>query len=826
MSTLNSSIRFVIIGGVAAGATAAARARRLSESAQITIIERGPDVSFANCGLPYYIGGEISDRSRLAVQTPESLRSILNVDVHTGSEAIQIDRKRKIVTIRHINSGNESELPYDKLLLAPGAVPVRPPLPGIEDDRILTLRNLQDMDRIKQAVGAASRVTVVGAGFIGLEMTEQLIRLGKRVHLVEQENHVLPQMDPEMTAPVVEALIENGVQLILGDGIASFEASATELRSVLSSGRRLEADVVILSIGVRPESALAKDAGLELGPRGHVVVDEFQRTSDSDIYAAGDVAQTRDGVLGGPTCVPLGGPANRQGRLVADHIFRPEFARPYTGSFGTAIVRVFDMVAGVTGWNEKRLKSGGIEFESTIVTDFHHAGYYPGAQQITLKILWRKLDGKLLGAQVVGVEGVDKRLDVLSTALFGGMKVEDLVGLELAYAPPFSAAKDIINVAGMAATNIREGLVRPVHTLPAKGETQVVDVRPKAMTDLEPLEGAVAIPLSELRCRAETELERSKPVVAVCALGKTSYFGARILSQLGFDAYSVSGGLRARRDFASAPMQKPTASSSSNILPKISADAVHSVAANESPCVSLDATGLSCPGPIMKVKEACEKLVPGQFLEVIASDSGFAKDFPAFCKATGRDLIGVEKVGGIYRARLRQPLSAPVASATAPVSRSAGATIVVFSQELDRAMAALVIANGALAMGGAATLFFTFWGLNVLRKDPQPRVSGKTLMDKMFGMMMPRGVHKLPLSNMHMAGIGTAMMKWRMRSKNLPNLPVLLADARRLGARLVACSMSMDAMGIRIEELIEGVEVGGVADFLSATSNSSANLFI
>ncbi len=817
------SLRMVIVGGVAAGASAAARARRLDETAEITLIERGPDVSFANCGLPYHIGGEITDRSRLAVQTPESLRAMLGIEVWTSTEAVRIDRAAKRLVLRPADGGSEREVPYDKLVLAPGASPLRPPLPGIDDGRIMTLRNLQDMDRIKAASAKADRVVVIGAGFIGLEMAEQLVHLKKQVTLVELQHQVLPQMDAEMTGSVARELVEHGIELILGDGIRAFEPGANTLGVTLASGRRVEADLVVLSIGVRPESALAKEAGLELGARGHIVVDEFQRTSDPDIYAAGDAVETRDAVLGGMLAVPLGGPANRQGRLVADHIFLPDKARPYPGSLGTAIVRVFESVAGMTGWSEKRLAAEGIEASSTIVTDFHHAGYFPGASQLSVKAIWRKSDGRLLGAQVTGSDGVDKRLDVLATALRAGMTVEDLAGLELAYAPPFGSAKDIVNIAGMAASNIREGLVEVLREIPEDGNTQLVDVRPTALAQLQPLAGSIAIPLTELRKRAAHELDKARPVVTVCALGKMSYFGARILRQRGFDAKSVSGGVRVRRDFLRE---------ASGVLPKepdqgaCKSKGAVPPAASEEAAIRLDATGLACPGPIMKIKETCEQLAPGQILEVTASDPGFAGDLNAFCEATGRECLGIEKHGGIYRGRIRQPDGRAAATPAAPATHNSGATLVVFSQEMDRALAALVIANGALAMGGPVTLFFTFWGLNVLRRDVPPDVAGKTFMDKMFGWMMPRGVHKLPLSNMHMGGMGTAMMKWRMRSKNLPNLPGLLADAQKAGARIVACSMSMEAMGIRHEELLEGVEVGGVAEFLGAASKTQANLFI
>ena len=831
-------VRFLIVGGVAAGASAAARARRLDESAHITLIERGPDPSFANCGMPYHIGGEIEDRGRLAVQTPQSLRDMLAIEVLPRTEAIRIDRAAKTVTVRAVGSGEERAIPYDKLLLAPGASPRRPPLPGMGDPRLHTLRNLEDMDRIRQAVVGVKRVAVVGAGFIGLEMAEQLVRLGREVDLIELRPQVLPQLDPEMTGPVAQALRQQGVRLTLGNGIRAFHPSPDTLSIELADGQRVETETVILALGVRPESHLAEAAGLRLGERGHIVVDPWMRTSDPDIYAAGDVVETVDAVLGQPSAFPLGGPANRQGRLVADHIFRPDLARPYPGSLGTAIVRVFDAVTGLTGWTEARLRQQGIPCQSALVTDFHHAGYFPGARQLTLKITWNPEDGRLLGAQATGPEGVDKRLDVLAAALRGGLTVADLAELDLAYAPPFGAAKDIINLAGQAACNLRHGLMRAVAELPAEGSSQVVDVRPGTMAALDPIPGSIAIPLQDLRASAGERLDPGRPVVTVCALGKMSYFAARILSQMGYEAHSLSGGLRARRDFPEAARpQSPTSTGPTSPTPSISPTPTSTAQPTpmsqtpEPTTVKLDATGLSCPGPILKVRAASDKLAPGTTLEVSASDSGFARDLAAFCQAMGLEFLGTESRSGTVIGRLRKPLHTQAPATLAdpqPESRagSHGATLVVFSQEMDKVMAALVIANGALALGGPATLFFTFWGLNALRRGGPVTVSGKTFMDKMFGFMMPRGLDRLSLSHMSFGGLGTRLMKWRMGSKNLPNLHTLLADAQAAGVRLVACSMSMEAMGIRAEELIPGVEIGGVAEFLGAASKTRANLFI
>jgi len=830
-SSHTTPLRIAIVGGVAGGASAAARARRLNEHAVITLIERGPDVSFANCGLPYHIGGEIREREKLSMQSPQSLREQLAIDVQTQTEVISIDRKAKRIRLRDLKTDSESDLAYDKLILSPGASPLRPPLKGIDLPGIYTLRNLQDMDRIKEAAASVRKVLIIGAGFIGLEMAEQLIHLKKEVSLVELVDQVLPQMDKEMVRSVEQELRDNGAHLMLGDGIAGFESSASGgLIAKLNSGTSLEADMVILSIGVRPESGLAKEAGLELGSRGHIKTNAHMQTSDPDIYAVGDVCETVDPILGGSIAIPLGGPANRQGRVAADHIVLGELAQPYPGSIGTAIVRIFDVSAGVTGYTEKRLMSAEVEYEKTIVTDFDHASYYPGATHLTLKVLWEKKSGRILGGQAFGANGVDKHLDVLATAIKGKLTVNDLEHLELAYAPPFGSAKDPLNIAGFSANNIRSGKVRPAYGIPATEKVQLVDVRPTEMARLKPVPGATNIPFKQLRSRLG-ELDKSRPIVTICAMGKTSYFAARVLAQHDFDVSSHVGGLKIEalpEGTEPAPAEEEPTIGESQTGSSCCAGTATVVPSNNNAVVRLDATGLACPGPILKVKAAATTLAPGQILEVSASDAGFKNDFPAFCKANGYNCLGVEKDRGIVTGRMSRADSATAPSTTTPAAPQTGkgSTIVVFSGELDKAMAAFVIANGAVAMGGQATLFFTFWGLNVLRKDPAPTVANKSFMDKMFGWMLPRGANKLPLSKMHMGGLGTWMMKDRMQSKDLPNLPDLMESARQAGVRLVACTMSMEAMGIREEELIDGVELGGVAEYLGAASETRANLFI
>ncbi|MBC2607252.1 FAD-dependent oxidoreductase [Pelagicoccus albus] len=544
---MNSKKKILVIGGVAAGASFAARCRRLDEEVEIIVLERGPDVSFANCGLPYYVGGEISDRDALAVQTPQSLQAMLKLDVRTRSEARSINLEAKTVEVANLDSGDTETVSYDALMLAPGAKPIVPPLPGIDDPRIHTLRNLQDMDRIKAMVSSAKRAVVVGAGFIGLEMTEQLKRLGLEVTIVEMQSQVLPQLDPEMSMLMESELKQQGIEVVLHNGIKGFHPSEESLSCELQSGDSVEADLVLLSIGVKPDTEIAREAGLELGPREHIVVDTFQRTSEVGVYAAGDAVQTIDRTTGQASSVPLGGPANRQGRVAADHLFLGEKARPYPGSLGTAIVRVFSVAAGLTGWTERRLKAEGCDYRVTMVNDNHHAGYYPGAKPMTLKLLWDPQTLQVLGAQATGFEGVDKRLDVLATAIVGKMTVEDLCHLELSYAPPFGSAKDIVNLAGFAATNVLDDLVEVVHTLPESGEAQVVDVRPGPLYNAHPSPGSINIPFPTLRSSLD-KLDREKPVVTICAFGKMSYFAARVLKQNGFQVVSYSGGIKGSLD--------------------------------------------------------------------------------------------------------------------------------------------------------------------------------------------------------------------------------------------------------------------------------------
>jgi NADPH-dependent 2,4-dienoyl-CoA reductase/sulfur reductase-like enzyme/rhodanese-related sulfurtransferase len=558
-------MKIVIVGGVAGGASAAARARRLAEDAEIVLVERGPDVSFANCGLPYYVGGVIASRAKLLVTTPQRLRERFAIDVRTRANVEAIDRVAARVRIRDLDSGRTSDESYDRLILAPGAAALVPPIPGVDQAAVLTLRNLADVDRIKAAVDDAAargptsppRVVVVGAGFIGLELAENLVHRGVETTVVELQDQVLPPLDREMTTPIVATLRAHGVSLRLGDSAAGFTPAphGAGVTVRLASGGELAADLVILGVGVRPENRLAVEAGLDVGPRGGIRVDDRMQTSDPLIYAVGDAVEIRDVVGGGPTQVPLAGPANRQGRIAATAILRPEALPPvrYRGTQGTAIVGVFDRVAACTGAAEKTLRRMGRDFRKVYVHPAHHAGYYPGAEPMSLKILFDPRDGRILGAQGVGGAGVDKRIDVVAVAIQAGMTVFDLEELELCYAPQFGSAKDPVNMAGFVAGGLLRGEhpqadMETVLDGAPDGQTVLLDVRTADEFAAGHIPGAVNIPVDELRGR-RGELPRGGRILAYCQVGQRGYLATRILLQSGFDVANLGGGYTTYRLF-------------------------------------------------------------------------------------------------------------------------------------------------------------------------------------------------------------------------------------------------------------------------------------
>ena len=819
----------VIIGGVAGGATTAARLRRKDESMEIVLLERGEYISYANCGLPYHVGDVIKNRESLLLQTPEAMKKKFNIDVRVQNEAVKINPEDQTVTIKDLKKGIEYEESYDYLVIATGSSPVVPPIPGIDGPDIYTLWTVPDTDRIKKVIEIKKPKTaaVIGGGFIGLEMAENLNRAGLQVSIVEMQDQVMAPLDFEMAQLLHENIEMNGVSLLLGDGVASFEHKDGKTLITLNSGKELQTDMVLLSIGVRPNSELAGEAGLKLNGRGGILVDEMLRTSEENIYAVGDVIEVENYVLKEPAMIPLAGPANKQGRICADNIAGGQ--KKYKGTLGTSVAQVFDLTAAAAGVNEKMLirkgKVRGKDYETVLINQKSHAGYYPGAVPVTLKLLF-DLDGNILGAQAVGQEGVDKRIDVLAGAMRSGNTIYDLEELELAYAPPYSSAKDPVNMLGFTAENVLEKMVSfmSCRELDDRIETEgwekdltILDVTEEMERMVFHIPGSVHIPLGQLRQRM-SELPKDRLIVTYCAVGVRSYNAARILEQNGFSDVKV---LEGGTSFYQSMHYKDSQSSACREEEQLK------VAEAEPKEVRLvDCCGLQCPGPIMKVHETLESMEDGETVKVAATDMGFPRDIESWCQRTGNTLVKKERDGKqnvvfIKKGKEGQELCAAAADGIS----GQGKTMVVFSGDMDKALASFIIANGAAAMGRPVTMFFTFWGLNILRKPEKQHVK-KSAVEKMFGAMMPRGSRKLKLSKMNMGGMGTKMMKRVMREKNVETLENLMKQAMENGVKLVACTMSMDVMGIRKEEIIDGVEFAGVASYLGDAENSDVNLFI
>ena len=823
---INQEVRMkktIIIGGVAGGASCAARLRRLDPDREIIILERGKYISYANCGLPYHVGNVIRSRSALLLMTPERMQERFRIDVRVQNEVTKIDRENKTVSVKKLETGEEYTERYDELVIATGSSPLRPRIPGIDSPRIRTLWTIPDTDEIRALVqdGKVKSAAVIGGGFIGLEMAENLRHAGLAVSIIEALDQVMAPLDFELAQLLHETIRDNGVKLHLADAVAGFADDGKAVTVKLQSGAELKAELVILSIGVRPNSQLAKDAGLALNERGGIVADDHMRTGDPSIYAVGDVIEVEDFVFKGRTMVPLAGPANKQGRILANILAGREDR--YEGTQGSSVAKVFDLTAAATGANEKTLKKRGMvrgkDYESLIIVQNSHAGYYPGATPMTLKLLFAPDTGKLFGAQIVGMEGVDKRIDTLGVTMRLGGTVHDLKNLELAYAPPYSSAKDPVNMAGYVAENILTGLVRIAdYDAPATHpEAVLLDVREKAETTAYAVPNAVEIPLGQLRDRLD-ELDKSKAYIIFCGVGVRAYNAARILAQNGFENVSVyPGGVR----FYRAQFPAPEAEAPVPAEPaKQEGKPVENVKK-----LRLDCCGMQCPGPIMEVFKSMNTMKDGELLEVTASDPGFAKDIVSWCKRTGNTLVSNEQKNGEYVATLRRGgAQTPAVTQNAPAAPK-GKTIIVFDGDMDKVLASFVIANGALAMGRPVTMFFTFWGLTALRKAGKVSVE-KNLIEKMFGVMLPRGAGQTKLSKMNMGGLGTAMMKRIMQDKNIDSLEDMMKKAMANGVKIIACSMSMDVMGIRPEELIDGVEIGGVGTYLGDAEESDVNLFI
>ncbi len=825
------SKKILIIGGVAGGATAAARLRRLDEEAQIIMFERDEYISFANCGLPYHIGETIKEREQLILETPENMRKKFNIDVRIKSEVVSIDPKNKKVRVKSNAMGDYDES-YDYIILSPGAKPIQPPLKGIDGPGIFKLRNVADMDRIKAVVdrGETKTAVVIGGGFIGVETAENLKERGLEVTIVEAAPHILAPFDTEMSVIAEKELNDNGISIILGNGVSSFDHEGGKIRITLGNDRVLETDMVILSIGVAPDTGFLKDSGIGLGERGHILVDDHMRTNLEGIYAVGDAVLVKEYIFQTDAAIPLAGPANRQGRIAADNI--GGFDKKYKGTQGTSILKVFSLAAASTGNNERTLQKMGLvynkDYKVSYIHPMNHVSYYPGATQLTIKTIY-DTNGKILGAQAMGYEGVDKFIDVMATAIKFGATIEDLKELELAYAPPFLAAKSPANMIGFMAENEVKGLVETFRS----EELETFDPQRQLLLDIrEDLEvettgcllEALCIPLNSLRDRLD-ELDKNKEILVYCAVGIRGYIAARILMQKGYKVKNLLGGMKMHEMGSYRAKEVDSGSNDQGLSDKKSL-------VSEAPTrvVEVDACGMCCPGPLMRAKETMDILKPGEVMNIKASDPGFFEDVKAFAQRTGNELLGVKKDKGIIFASVKKgnsnlSVNAGITGDSPVANPKDGKTMVVFSGDLDKAIASFIIANGAAAMGKKVTMFFTFWGLNILRKD-EPIAVKKSFIEKGFGMMMTKGSKKLQLSKMNMGGIGAKLIRKVMRDKNVESLEALIEAAKKSGVNLVACTMSMDVMGIKEEELIQGVNFGGVGYYLGEAEDANVNLFI
>ncbi|MDD4516089.1 FAD-dependent oxidoreductase [Massilibacteroides sp.] len=649
-------MKYLIVGGVAGGATVAARLRRLDEKANIILFERGQYVSYANCGLPYYIGGTIAERDKLFVQTVKGFTERFNIDIRTEQEVLSINDASKEILVRNLITGDTYQEKYDKLILSPGAAPIKPKIQGIESDLIFSLRTVPDTDRIKNYIcnNQPRKALVVGAGFIGLEMVENLHDLNIDVTIVEKANQVMAPLDFSMAAIVHQHLHEKRVQLILEDGVSKFENKGKSIIAHLESGKQVEADMVILSIGVRPEINLATEAGLKIGSLGGISVNEYMQTSNPDIYALGDAVEVTHLVTGKPALIPLAGPANKQGRIVADNIINGN-KHKYSGSIGTSIAKVFNLTVATAGANAKQLKRESIDYISSYTHSASHAGYYPGAIPLSMKILFSPTDGRLYGAQVVGVDGADKRIEMLAQVIRNGGGINDLIDIEQAYAPPFSSAKDPVNMAGFVAENILSEKVKIIHwreieDLPSS--TLLVDVRTPIECSLGTIPGAISIPVDELRDRLQ-ELPKDKDIVIFCAVGLRGYLAWRILAQNGYkNIRNLSGGYKT---WSLATWKEEN----KNVMP-LDRPTTEDGQEEKTSVISIDACGMQCPGPVMQLEKHYSKLKVGEQLSINVTDPGFGKDITTWCKNKGAYLVSLENKNGIIHAVVKRTDSRPI----------------------------------------------------------------------------------------------------------------------------------------------------------------------
>ena len=767
--------KVLIVGGVAGGASTATRLRRLDESLEIVIFEKGEYVSFANCGLPYYIGDIIQNRESLLVQTPESLKVRFNLDVRVNSEVVGVNGKDKKVKVKTKN-GEEYEESFDFLVLSPGAKPIFPAIKGIENKKIFTLRNINDMDKIKAEIknNGVKKTVVVGGGYVGIETAENLKHLGIDVTLIEAAPHILAPFDSEISNILEYELVNNGIELMTSEKVVEFQEDANKIIIKLESGKIVTTDMVILSIGVSPDTKFLQGSGINLGERGHILVNENLETNIDGVYALGDSILVKNYITNQNVGIPLAGPANRQGRIVAGNIVGRN--EKYKGSLGTAIIKIFELTGASTGLNERSLKQLNITYEKIYLHPNNHAAYYPGASPISIKALYNKENKQILGAQAVGISGVDKFIDVMATSIKFKATIDDLAELELAYAPPFLSAKSPANMVGFIGQNIEDDLLEQVFMEDLKKydekKTIILDIREELELIGGKFDNSINIPLSELRKRY-TELPKNKEIWTYCAVGLRGYIATRCLSQKGYRVKNLAGGIKSEEKVIVNTQKESSLTKEGNSNIEKEED-------------YLDLSGLSCPGPLVKIKEKIDKLGEDEKLKVKVSDPGFYNDIQAWSKVTKNSLLSLDKKDGLTYATLQKGQTSKVIEKNQEnviIEDNSNMTMVVFSGNLDKAIAAFIIANGALTMGKKVTMFFTFWSLSILKKK---NLAKKSFIEKMFAMMLPKNSQDLPVSKMNFFGIGAKMIRSVMKKKNIMSLEELIKKAIDSGVNITA----------------------------------------
>ena len=822
-------MKIVVVGGVALGASFATRMRRLSEEHEITIYEKTGFISYANCGLPYNLSGKIA-RDKLELADAKKMKTDFDIDVQVNSEVTSIDTKKKTITVKDTKTGKVKTVSYDKLILGPGTSALILPIPGMDkEEAVFTLKNLDDLDKVTEYIEKHSPkdAVVFGAGFIGLEVAESLIEAGWNVSVIDIASTVV-KLDKDVSTIVENELTDNGVNLYMEAFTDKIDTKTKNV--VLKDGRKIKYDIIFATAGIKPNTDFIKDAGIKVDNRGIVMTDEHMQTSDKDVYAGGDIVYTTHEITEKRVYSPLAWGANRQARVIANHIAGIDDKQPKT--LNTAIIKIFRKPVAQTGLNEFGAKMEGYTFGTSFIEANDHAGYYPGALKVVLKLVYDKKTLRVLGAQSVGVSS-DKKIDVIATVIKSKGTIYDLADLNLTYSPPFGSAKDVLNVSAFVAINAIE------RNIPCVGVTDVpkgalhVDVRPETIFEMSNVKGSINIDKTDLRTTDKLPKDKSTPIYLLCNTGHESYNAWGIVVGLGYkNVFNIKGGFHLHSAIEKAANYE--AGTSVNRKAKkvenktVNASTVAPKAMAKGESFDVDCSGLACPGPILKVSEKLKEIKDGDIVNVKASDFGFEEDIKVWSKKNGHTILSVDSSDTEVNAVIQKGSNVnkdTAAMASALLQGRKKATIVLFSGEYDKMLAAMIISQAAASLGTEVTIFATFWGLNALRVKPAKRIK-KKFMERMFGRMMPRGAAKLPLSRMNMGGMGQKMIKSIMKKHNVTSPEVMLQQTIDMGVSIIACTMSMDLLGIDKKELVTGIKYAGAAAYVSESDDSNLTLFI